>query len=266
MTRHLLTFFAALALLWSGCAGSINMGEDDDDVVEDDDDATDDDDDDDDATDDDDDDDVTDDDDDDDTVTDDDDDTGEPCCSSLDYPAYVFDGLAITTFLESDTYNEFLSLLLADALPPAGDTVIILFDPDRELDNETTFVGAFGVGEVNQDLFDFSAASSPANWDYALNGTAFDSQETNATLNLSFGVTVPLHDASISGEFSGDWASITSGAVAGGIAEDDTMDIETSFGNLHDLMDGREMDADTDGDGAMDGWTFVMEFTAYQFL
>jgi hypothetical protein len=274
MTRTLLATITAFALLsWTGCPGQLTVqhpqdddswGDDDD--FGDDDDVTDDDDDDDDVTDDDDDD-VTDDDDDDDTADDDDDDTEELCCSSLEYPAYVMDSIAITTFLESDTYNEFLSLLLADALPPVGDTVIILFDPDRELDNENEFVAAFGIGEVNQDLFDLSAGSSPVNWDYSLDGGGhFESQETNATLNLSFGVTVPLHDAAIVGDFSGDFETLAHGTIAGGIAEADTVDIETSFGNLHDLIDGREMDADTDGDGTPDGWTFVMEVTGYQFL
>jgi len=257
MTRTLLAMFSAMGLLLStGCPGQLTIHHDDDDSMDDDD-----------VTDDDDDDDDTETDDDDDTETDDDDDTEELCCSSLEYPAYVVDSIDITTFLESDTYNEFLSLLLADALPPVGDSVIILFDPDRELDNENSFVSAFGIGEVNQDLFDLSAASNPVNWDYSLDGGGhFESQESGATLNLSFGVTVPLHDAVIVGDFSGDFETLTHGTIAGGIAEEDTVDIETSFGNLHDLMDGREMDADTDGDNVPDGWTFVMEISGYQFL
>ena len=90
--------------------------------------------------------------------------------------------------------------------------------------------------------------------------------DSGLTLNLSFGVTVPLYDAAIAGQFAADYETIPSGAITGGIREEDTEDIETSFGNLHELMDGRELDVDTDGDGTPDGWSFVMEFTATQFL
>ena len=275
MLRHLLAGLTAMSfLLYMGCAGALNVSDDDDTYNEDDDDVADDDDmgddddngDDDDATgdDDDDDDDVTDDDDD---VTDDDDDDVEPCCSDTEYPAYYVDGLEITTFLESSSYDEFLNLLLVDALPPTSDSVIILFDPDEDLVGDSSFQARFGMGEVTQDLYSFTTSPTPVNWNYSQDPNRnFTTVDSGLTLNLSFGVTVPLYNAEIAGQFSADYSAITHGAISGGIQEADTEDIETSFGNLHDLMDGRELDADTDGNGSLDGWTFVMEFTGVQFM
>ena len=260
---------------WGPCDCGIADDDDDDDATPaDDDDATptDDDDatpaDDDDATPgDDDDDDATPGDDDDATPGDDDDDDSEPCCSDCDYPAYVVDSLSLVTFLESATYNEFLDLLLADALPPIDDTVIILLDPDQDLTGVSSFNARFGVGVVDQDLFSFDGAATYVDWAYSQDGSYnFASTGTGQMLNLSFGVSVPIYEAAIAGTFSATYDAITTGAITGAIQEVDTEAIETSFGNLHDLMDGRALDVDLDGDGTMDSWTFEMAFTAYQFL
>ena len=263
---------------WETCDCGV-ADDDDDDVVGDDDDVVGDDDDvvgDDDDVVGDDDDTVSDDDDvvgdDDDTVGDDDDSVGddddsEPCCSDCDYPAYVIDGLELTTFLESSTYNEFLNLLLVDALPPISDSVVILFDPDQDLVGVSSFNARFGIGEVTQDLYSFDGGATAVDWEYSQDGSRnFTTVASGLLLNLSFGVTVPVYEASVSGTFSASYDAVTTGAIRGAIMETDTENIETSFGNLHDLMDGRELDADTDGNGSMDGWTFVMEFTGVQFM
>ena len=273
MTRNLLALISALGLLLgTGCTGSLGVDTpDDDDNDASDDDAEDDDAEDDDAEDDDvSDDDVSDDDAEDDDVEDDDvsdDDSEPPCCTSLDYPAYAVDSIAITTFLPLDSYNEFLSELLADALPPDGDSVIIIFDPEQDPDGLTAFDARYGVGEVNQDLWDYDAAGSPVNWDFVHEGNgAFYTTDEGLTMTLSFGVTVPLYEAGIDGAFNGDYSEITSAAVRGAIMEEDTEDIETSFGNLHDLMVDRPLDVDVSGNGTEDAWSFVMEWTAFQFV
>jgi len=206
-----------------------------------------------------------DDDDDDDTTAGDDDDS-EPCCSDCDYPAYVVDSISLVTFLESDTYNEFLDLLLADALPPTYDSVIILLDPDQDLTGVSSFNARFGVGVVDQDLYSFGGVTY-VDWPYSQDGSYnFATTGTGQMLNLSFGVSVPVYEAGITGTFSATYDAITTGSITGAIQETDTESIETSFGNLHDLMDGRTLDVDLDGDGTMDSWTFEMAFTAYQFL
>jgi len=271
MTRNLLALISALGLLLgTGCTGALGVDNPDDDDAGDDDasddDATDDDTGDDDTGDDD-----TGDDDtgDDDTGDDDtgDDDTAPPCCTSLDYPAYVVDTITITTFLPDPTYNEFLSQLLADALPPDGDSVLIVFDPEQDPAGLTEFDARYGVGVVNQDLWDYDASGSPVNWDFVhqANG-AFTTTDDGLTMSLSFGVTVPLYEAAIDGAFSADYSEVTQAAVRGAIMEEDTVDIETSFGNLHDLMVARPLDVDVSGDGTEDAWSFVMEWTAFQFV
>ena len=278
MTRHWIALASAFGLLaWMACTGSLDVDhppdDDDNDVTDDDDDATDDD-----ATDDDDsaDDDTGDDDDttsDDDTGTDDDttsdDDTEEPCCTDLEWPGYAIDDLVIDIFLESDTYNEFLSVLLADALPPDSDSVIILFDPDGDPTGQPSFDSRFGVGVVNEDLYDYDTGggSTPTNWTYIQGGNGFfETVDDDLTLLLSFGVTVPLYQAGIEGVFSPDYENISDGAIFGAILEEDTLDINTSFGELHDLMDGRTLDVDVSGNGTPDAWSFRMEFGAFQFV
>jgi len=252
---------------WGPC-DCAQSDDDDDDTLpgdDDDDDATPGDDDDDDATPGDDDDATPGDDDDDDTTAGDDDDS-EPCCSDCDYPAYVVDSISLVTFLESDTYNEFLDLLLADALPPTYDSVIILLDPDQDLTGVSSFNARFGVGVVDQDLYSFGGVTY-VDWPYSQDGSYnFATTGTGQMLNLSFGVSVPVYEAGITGTFSATYDAITTGSITGAIQETDTESIETSFGNLHDLMDGRTLDVDLDGDGTMDSWTFEMAFTAYQFL
>ena len=205
--------------------------------------------------------------DDDDATSGDDDDVTEPCCSDTEYPAYYVDSLTLTTFLESSSYNEFLNLLLVDALPPISDSVILLFDPDEDLVGDTSFQSRFGPGEVTQDLYSFTVSPPPVDWDYSQDANRnFTTVDNGLQLDLSFGVAVSLYNAEISGQFSADYSAIPNGAISGGIRETDTVNVETSFGNLHDLMDGRTLNADTDGNGTPDGWTFVMEFTGVQFM
>lgn len=229
----------------------ITMGGDDDDMADDDDD------------------DITDDDDDDITDDDDtgDDDTEELCCSDCVAPAFVFDSLALSTMLEEELYNEFLNDLLVDALPPDGEEVILLFDPDGEPEGEEMFDASFGVGIATEDLWSWDPGGNPADLTYLQDGQRnFISTDPDLTLQLSFGVVVPLRNAHIAGRFTPDYQDIGNGAITGAIREADTEDIETSFGNLHELMDGRALDVDTTGDNQPDAWSFEMNFTAFQFL
>ena len=226
----------------SGDDDDVTVGDDDDSVGDDDDSAGD----------------------DDDSVGDDDD--SEACCSDCDYPAYVIDGLELTTFLESAKYNEFLNMLLADALPPTYDSIIILLDPDQDLTGVSSFNARFGIGVVDQDLYSFDGGATAVDWEYSQDGSRnFTTVDGGLMLNLSFGVTVPVYEASISGVFSPSYDAIPSGAIRGAIQESDTVNVETSFGNLHDLMDGRALDVDLDGDSTPDSWWFEMLFTAYEF-
>ena len=219
---------------------------------------------------DDDDDDITDDDDDD--VVDDDDDTGdddteELCCSDCEYPAFVFDELSLSTMLEEQLYNEFLNDLLVDALPPDAEEVILLFDPDGDVEGQDMFDAAFGVGIATEDLWSWDQGGNPANLTYLLDGQGnFISTDPDLTLQLAFGVTVPLRNAHIAGRFDQDFQGINNGAITGAIREADTEGIETSFGNLHELMDGRPLDVDTTGDNQPDAWSFELNFGAFQFL
>jgi len=250
MNRLLLLLLSLLFTLSLGCQGLlfIDMGDDDDITDDDDDDIVD----------------------DDDTADDDDtgdDDTEELCCSDCDYPAFVFDSLSLATMLEEQLYNEFLNDLLVDALPPDSEEVILLFDPDGEVEGEDMFNSAFGVGIKTEDLWSWDQGGNPANLTYMLDGQGnFISTDPDLTLQLAFGVTVPLRYAHIEGRFTPDFQEIVNGAITGAIREADTEDIETSFGNLHELMDGRPLDEDTTGDGQPDAWSFELNFTAFQFL
>ncbi len=193
--------------------------------------------------------------------------TEEPCCSDCEYPAFLFDTLEIAVMLEDPSYNEFLNDLLADAMPPNGEDVILLFDPETEVAGLTDFDAAFGLGIVTGQLWSWNPNRTPAELSYNMNGEGkFISTDPDLTLQLSFGVTVPLQQAYVAGQFSQDWQAIYSGAITGAILEEDTEDIETSFGNLHDLMDGRPLDVDTNDDDVPDAWSFKMLYTAFQFL
>jgi len=193
--------------------------------------------------------------------------TGEPCCTDCDYPAFLFDTLELATMLEDPSYNEFLNDLLADALPPDGDDVILLFNPETEVEGLASFNAAFGRGMATEDLWSWDPGGTPADLSYTMDEQAnFISTDPDLTLQLAFGVTVPLHQAHVAGRFALGWQTITAGAITGAILEQDTQGVETSFGNLHDLMDGRPLDVDVDGDSVPDAWSFEMNFTAFQFL
>lgn len=201
---------------------------------------------------------------DDDDVAPDDDDL---CCSDCIFPVFVFDHLEVTVFLDSGVGNAFINELLSDAVPPENDDVIILFDPDVVLTGVSAFVATFGMGMATEDLYSWDPEEDPAHIPMSLDVAGqFVSTNPDLVLILRFGVALPLYEAQVQGTFSVDFESIPWGSITGAVDEDDTWDIETTAGSLHDQMDDRPLDVDLDGDGVFDAWTFEMVFTAFQFL
>ena len=203
--------------------------------------------------------------DDDDVVGDDDD--SEPCCTDCTSPAYVVTEFTIETFLESDIYDQFLESLLEDALPPTGDGLILLFDPDQPQTGASTFDGRFGAGEEDHDLYSFDNSGNDVTWSYDQDANRnFVSTGSGNQFPLVISMELTLHDAAIAGQFDASYSTVEDGTITGALLESDALSVKMKLGTLHEMMDGRALDCDVDGDGTMDAWSVEFGFTAAQFF
>jgi hypothetical protein len=202
----------------------------------------------------------------------------DPIYSTLTSPVFILSDLRFVEFLNSAGFNEVVNGLFDGLMPPEDNNIMLLFDITED-SVAAPFTSRFGVGDVagpeSAGEYDFSTSHSPMTLHNIVQGSDFQSTDTDITLNFSsvggFGFGFSVFQARMNGTFLDDARDVTA-SITGCLSDEEVRSLELDgweklgFETLYDLMDQRVMDCAISGTGDFDGYSFQMDFDGYDFL